>query len=138
MAKQFPIDFRGNLWKGGTNEAIQTAAEKTRRYTQVLLRRNSPKRTGTLSKGWEVSLTKNGYRIRNPVPYTGFVIKGTRRMRGNPFFQKTVSDSAQYFKEQLATELGKKFAARITTGISNKFDFASLNPDVGASLKRSE
>ena len=129
-----PISFEGPLFKGKVTPAIQAALEDTKAFAALTVRNRTPVDTGNLKSNWVFESTKNGLRYVNNAPYAGFVELGTTKMAGRFMLSSSLPAIQDHFNQSLATEVGKRLAARLTVTSTQPLTYDTLTSQASPSL----
>lgn len=98
-----PITYQGNLWnREPFSKPIQLASYKTQTYGLALVKSRTPVDTDTMRPAWQANLVGNGINWLNPVPYSGYVEFGTRKMLGRFPMTRSLPQIQDYFQSQLS------------------------------------
>lgn len=97
-------------------KAVQKAANDTQTYASLVLRANTPVKTGHLRDSWNVMQTKKGLGITNNAKYAIYVEMGTKHMAGRHMLENSLPSITEYFKDRLTENLGKSLAAEVRKG----------------------
>ena len=92
---------------------IRKAATATQRYATLLVKANTPVRTGNMRSQWQVKQEAAGLRFENDAHYAIYVEMGTRFMRARRPLGRALPAITSHFKSQLAKEVGAKLGAEI-------------------------
>lgn len=107
MAK---VKVTGALFKGKVTKEIQKAVERTAEYAKGLLEQENRRvayKTGKMSRSWRVTPIRRGIKIVNKMPYSGFVVNGTKRMRARPIVDNVMPDIRDKFDSELSKIKGE-------------------------------
>lgn len=132
------ISYEGPLFRGKVTPAIQAALEDTKAFAALTVRNRTPVDTGNLKANWSFESTKNGLRYVNSAPYAGFVELGTSKMAGRFMLSSSLPDIQDHFNQSLATEVGKRLAARLTVSSTQPITYDNLqgSPSLLQRLRR--
>lgn len=104
------VNFRGQLWKGGSSKAVRTAIKRVVPYAKQQLElqnRQLAYRSGAMSRSWTVEPTRNGIVARNSQKYSGYIVNGTRRIRPRPIVSNAMEDIKDKFRAEYNKEIKK-------------------------------
>lgn len=93
----FKVSFSGLLFSDEINARTQNAIDESLLYGGLLIEKRTPRRTGTLARGWEFDDSS----IFNETFYTDYVENGTIKMNG----AFMVRDSLPEIEERLLDNL---------------------------------
>lgn len=120
------ISFEGQLFKGRITPAIQTALEDTKAFAAITVRGRTPVDTGNLKANWRFENAPQGIRFINDAPYAGFVELGTSKMAGRFMLSSSLPAIQEHFNKSLATEVGRRLAARLTVTDTGSLSYDNL------------
>jgi hypothetical protein len=108
------VNYYGKLLQGGKTNTfvVKKALAESRQFAELLVKSLSPVRSGNLKAGWKVRTVGAGLLFTNPVPYTGFVELGTKKMAGKHMLDAAVDATREQFLTKVSEATGRHIAQK--------------------------